>query len=408
MAFRVAAHGLGSCCAIWLFCAPAYAQDLPEVKVDETGLSVGGNNDPVRVEMGGRLHGDFGAGGSRALANEFPFSAVVRRFWIELKLTNNRNLTLNLKYDPTSASTPINTLLASYKGISAWTIPIGNFKEPFSLEQLISNNDTTFMERSLADTFAPGRNTGFAVGTHGKSWTLAAGIYGGNVNADVGRGGVAGTARATFAPILTDNTVLHFGVAGSYRSLDRRGPDFSFDTTPESFLFRTSLVDTGTIADTSAVGRLGLEGAFAYGPLRIQAEFIATNVERIAARSLSFQGGYVYAAWVINGKAPRYVLESDTATEVGVFKRVIPNTSQRVSRGGTGVFELTARYSAIDLTERDIRGGRQQDVTAGVNWYPEPYMRVMANYVHAWTDTTAVTNRPTQAEIGQVRLQLAF
>ena len=408
MALRIAARGLGSCCAIWVFCAPARAEDLPEVKVDETGLSVGGKNDPVRFELGGRLHTDFGAGGSRALTNEFPFAADVRRFWIEPKLTINRDLILNLQYDPTSASMPINNLLASYKGIPSWTITIGNFKEPFSLEQLISNNDTTFMERSLADTFVPGRSTGFAVGTHGKSWTLAAGVYGGNINADVGRGGIAGTARATFAPILTDKTVLHFGLAGSYRSLDRSGPDFSFDTTPESFLFRTSLVDTGTIADTSAVGRLGIEGAFAYGPVRIQAEFIATNVERIAARSVSFLGGYVYAAWVVNGKAPRYVLEADTATEVGVFKRVTPEASQRVSRGGIGVFELAARYSAIDLTERDIRGGRQQDVTIGLNWYPEPYMRVMANYVHAWTDATAVTNRPTQAEIGQVRLQLSF
>ena len=75
-----------------------------------------------------------------------------------------------------------------------------------------------------------------------------------------------------------------------------------------------------------------------------------------------------------------------------------------------GVFEFAARYSAIDLTSRDIRGGFQQDVTAGLNWYPEPFIRVMANYVHAWADPTAssVTGRPSEADIGQVRLQIAF
>ena len=316
---------------MWLFCASAHAEDVPEVKVDGTSLSA------TRMI---RFASNW-AGGCipiSGLAEVAPsptssFAADVRRFWIEPKLTINRDLILNLQYDPTSASTPINNLLADYKGISSWTITAGNFKEPFSLEQLISNNDTTFMERSLADTFAPGRSAGFAVGTHGKSWTLAAGAYGGNItNADVGRGGIAGTARATFAPFLTDSTVLHLGLAGSYRSLDRNGPDVSFATTPESFLFRTSLVDTGTIADTRAVGRLGIEGAFAYGPLRVQAEFIATNVERIAARSLSFQGGYVYAAWVINGKAPRYVLEADTATEIGIFKRDAGDLTAHLAR----------------------------------------------------------------------------
>jgi phosphate-selective porin OprO/OprP len=274
----------------------------------------------------------------------------------------------------------------------------------------MSNNDILFMERSLPDTFTPARNTGFAIGTHGENWTLSGGVFGGNINSSVEYGGIAGTVRATYAPILTATEVLHLGVAASYRSLDRRGPDLSFDTTPESFLFRASLVDTDTIDNARAIGRLGFEFAWANGPFRVQAEYIATQVERAAARDVAFQGGYVQAAWVINGKSPRYALDADTATEIGVFKRVQPDSGQRVSRGGIGVFELAARYSAIDLSSRDIRGGFQQDVTAGLNWYPEPYIRVMTNYVHAWADPTAegVTGRPAQADIGQVRLQIAF
>ncbi|WP_018261606.1 OprO/OprP family phosphate-selective porin [Methylobacterium sp. WSM2598] len=399
---------------ILLACAPALAQErAPRATLDESGLTVRGPDDAVRFELGGRLHADFGAGGSRALTNEFPVAADLRRLWIEPKLTFGRNLILNLQYDPASAATPINNLLLSYKGapvaagMPSWTLTVGNFKEPFSLEQLISNNDTTFMERSLADTFAPGRDTGLALGTHGRNWTLAAGVYGGNVNADVGRGGVAGTLRATAAPILAQDRVLHLGIAGSYRGLDRGGPALSFGTTPESVLFRESLVDTDVIAQARAVGRLGLEAAWAQGPLRVQAEVIATRVERTAGRDVAFRGGYVYAAWVVNGKAPRYVVEADTATEIGLFKRVAPEGGQRVSRGGPGVVELAVRVAAVDLTDRDIRGGRQRDVTVGVNWYPEPFLRVMANYVHAWADPAA-TGRPAEAEIGQVRLQIAF
>ncbi len=36
----------------------------------------------------------------------------------------------------------------------------------------------------------------------------------------VEKGGTAGTVRATFAPILRNDQVLHLGIAGSYRAID--------------------------------------------------------------------------------------------------------------------------------------------------------------------------------------------
>lgn len=380
----------------------------PTVVFDEKGLTVRGAD--VTFELGGRLHADFGSGGSRAVNREFPDAAGFRRVWIEPKITIGETLIFNLQYDASSVAMPIKNLLFSYKGVPSFVFTGGNFKEPFSLEQLISSNDTTFMERSLADTFAPAHSTGFAIGTHGEKWTLSAGVFGGNLNETVAKGGLAGTARATWAPIVKSDEVLHLGLSGSYRSLDRRGPDVSFDTTPESFLFKTPLVDTGTIDGARSIGRLGLEVAWARGPFRLQGEYIATKVERDGDVNLSFRSAYIYAAWVLNGGAAKYSLKADTATDLGVFKRVEPSSSQRVSRGGVGVFELAARYSVIDLTSRDVRGGFQQGVTTGINWYPEPFIRVSANYVHAWADPTAatVTDRPAQADIGQVRLQIAF
>ena len=397
--------------ALALASSPAWADD-PKVTLDEKGFSLrAGSNNEFEFHLGGRLHADFGSGGSRAVSREFPDSADFRRVWIEPKLIFDKNLIFNLQYDPTSVTTPINNLFVSYKGFSPLILTGGNFKEPFSLEQLQSNNDTTFMERSLADTFTPSRNTGFAVAGRGEWWTLSLGAFGGNINSTVDKGGLAGTARATIAPILTDTEVLHFGVAGSYRSLDQAGPEPSFSSRPESFLFRTSLVDTGKIADGRSVGRVGLEAAYANGPFRIQSEFMTVEVDRDGGRGgVTFNGGYVHGAWVINGKAAKYSLDADDATEIGVFKRVEPESGQRVSRGGSGVFELAARYSAVELSSRNVRGGYQQDVTAGLNWHPEPFIRIMANYVHAWTDPTAakVTGRATQADIGQVRLQIAF
>jgi len=156
------------------------ATDNPPVVLDEHGLTVRSPDDTVNFNLGGRLHTDFGSGGSSAVTDAVPDTARVRRLWIEPRLTIDKDLFFNLQYDPMSESTPIDNLLVSYKGFAPFTFTGGNFKEPFSLEVLTSNNNITFMERSLMSTFSPtaGRSTGFAIGTHGANWTLAAGVFG--------------------------------------------------------------------------------------------------------------------------------------------------------------------------------------------------------------------------------------
>lgn len=380
--------------------------------VDEHGLTLQSADGGIKFHLGGRLHADFGTGGSSAVTDEFPKHADIRRFWFEPKITIYDDLILNLQYDFSSDTTPINNLLASYKGFSPFTITVGNFKEPFSLDELTSNNDIMFMERSLASAFASGpagRNTGAAVGTHGENWTISVGVFGGNINHSVDGVGLEGTIRATYAPIMNSHEVLHFGVSANYHSL-ANNVGASFSTTPESFLFNADLVKTGNIEDASAIGRLGLEFAWASGPLRMQAEYIATQVDRDTKPDAFFQGGYLQGGWVLNGDAAPYVVEADTATEVGIFKRVQPRPDQRVTHGGAGVFEAVARYSVIDLASHDIRGGVQQDVTLGLNWYPEPYARLMANYIHAWADPTApsIGDSDGRADIFQLRAQIAF
>ena len=74
----------------------------------------------------------------------------------------------------------------------------------------------------------------------------------------------------------------------------------------------------------------------------MQAEYIAAEVDRGVQPNSFFQGGYVQGGWVINGDAAPYVVEADTATEVGIFKRVQPRQDQRVTHGGTGVFKPRA------------------------------------------------------------------
>jgi phosphate-selective porin OprO/OprP len=128
-----------------------------------------------------------------------------------------------------------------------------------------------------------------------------------------------------------------------------------------------------------------------------------TNVDD-GATDPSFNGWYVYGSYFLTGEQRPY-----EASE-GTFGRVKPKSI--VGKGGHGAWELAARYSSIDLTDSGIEGGKEDDLTLGVNWYATPNIRFMGNYIYASTDPTSVVEYPAsgneKVNIFQLRAQLDF
>ncbi|MCJ2102393.1 OprO/OprP family phosphate-selective porin [Methylobacterium sp. E-046] len=381
------------------FAAPASAEDNvfegmagpygERLRYDEKGLTLTFPEPGVKLNIGGRLHIDAGAAGfSRpGLTDAFPDIVAVRRSWIEPTLTIGRDWVVAFQYDFSDPLLPINDAFVAWKGLPDTILTLGNMKVPFSLEWLQSNNDTLFAERSLANAFVPDRRFGFAVGHHGQAWTAVASVFGDAASNGITGDGVAAAGRATVAPILEERETLHLGLAGLFQSRSRADGAFSFSTPPEAFLFTRPFVDTGDLPDVAHVSRIGAEFAYRSGPILVQAEYIHAEIERFAGAGgpvpvLGFQGGYVEAALVLNGEGRAYALTPEGGTTYATFKGVRVAEGQRVSRGGFGVFELAARFSAIDLDARGSRGGRERDVTVGLSWYPEPNLRLITNYVH--------------------------
>ena len=63
------------------------------------------------------------------------------------------------------------------------------------------------------------------------------------------------------------------------------------------------------------------------------------------------------------------------------------------------------RFSHLDLTDRDIAGGSGDAWTVGLNWYPNDYLRFMANYAMVDTDEVAGNDDPN---VVSIRAQFSF
>lgn len=297
----------------------------------------------------------------------------------------------------------------------------GHFFEPFSLERLTQNQRNTFMERSLADAFAPARNVGIeaydSLGeddqmTYAVGWFASASGNFGEQFTD--HGGQAVTSRLTWLPYYDEPSdgryFMHLGGAYSYRTPPAGA--FGFASFPEA---RSGaplgnnippFVSTGNInADHDQL--LGLEFAWVAGPLFIQSEYIGVPVAQTNGPDLYFDAAYINVSYFLTG-------ENRTYNKLfGIIDRVFPFEDFFRVRGsdgcicsGKGAWEIAARYSFIDLNDANIQGGRLHDFTIGLNWYLNPYTRVKWEVIQANLDRAPMGE--SQAYIAGMRFDIDF
>lgn len=358
----------------------------------DKGLHLNSVDGNFKLKIGGRLHNDWTWGDQADdLENAglvFEDGVEFRRARLYLAGTIYKNVEFKAEYDfAGSTDVAFKDVYLALTGIPVvGTFKVGHFKEPFSLEELTSSNFITFMERGLPNVFAPGRNTGMQLSNNVEEldnklgWAIGlfkeAGDSGDNI------GGAAApkwaiTARAFFVPMYENKgeQLVHVGLGITRRATDGVGAMYAGG--PENGL-APDLVSTGVIGDAESTLSIGAEAAAVYGPFSGQLEYIRTMVTSDAQDDPSFGGFYLLGSWFATGETRNYKMNG------GVFDRVVPAANFDME-GGLGAIELALRFSHLDLDDV-TNAGTMWTITAGVNWYLNPNVRVMLNYLHAAVD----------------------
>lgn len=184
----------------------------------------------------------------------------------------------------------------------------------------------------------------------------------------------------------------------------------------------------------NSVESFGVELSAAHGPFSVQAEYFGSRYNRnetnilLARRagnfapggpSQYFSGYYVYGQWYLTGeeRAAAYGVSEKTGANFNQIKIKHP-----LSEGGPGAVGLAARYSVVNLNNGPFQGsylynlltyntvvapnpiltsyvanagvigGRQENVTLGLNWYPDNGVHFQANWTRVMNISAPLNN----------------
>lgn len=348
-----------------LLASPAYAA----TEVSTKG-GIEAESGDFSFELGGRIQLDYALFDEDTI--EMTDGFEFRRARLFVAGTLYKDWDYKAQYDFAGNEVTAKDLYIKYTGLESGSITIGNFKQPFGLEELTSSKYITFMERSVANAFSTSRRIGVGYNMKDGDSTFAASIYGQEPGSDVaGDQGMGVGARYTFLPMKSEDSLVHLGIAAALEEpADSLAEEVRFRERPEAHLAER-LVDTGTISDVDQITKLGLEAAWVNGPFSVQGEYMMADVARKnGQQDVGFDGYYVFGSYFLNGSTSR-------PYKGGSFGRVKAN----------GAWELAVRYSMVSMDDEPlaggVAGGELTDITLGANYYVNPNLRFMFNYVMA-------------------------
>ena len=269
--------------------------------------------------------------------------------------------------------------------LTSWlgSVSIGRQKVGVSQEWIMPGADWIFMERSgMANAFVPQRNIGVRLHNsfaNGRA-TYSAGIFNDWFRNDrsIAENGNQYSARVTYLPVDRNegHTIVSVATAVFHKE-DTEGT-LKFRSRPEANQ-ATYFVDTASFAGDSSTSSQ-FEVMAIHGPTQLFGELMVTPVNAPTVGDPFFYGGFVGASHFLTGEHRTFNRRD------GYYSRFVPRSPFSLRNGGLGAWEISGRYSYVDLTDGSIEGGTMGRVTGAISWYPSSHWRIEFNYGHGVLD----------------------
>ena len=264
----------------------------------------------------------------------------------------------------------------------------GHFKEGFGMETTTTSRYLTFMERSFVSKLDASRTLGVQSNYWGDKFLAIGGVHfrtvGGYEDVEISQDhnkddgqdeGYSLTGRGVYTPINDKDKVLHLGIAGTYRTPKTTAeiPNSArISTRSHTSINRKKYLDTDDILNVDNTVGVNFELAGRYKSFMFQGEYKTATISRTdGLEDYYAEGFYIQGAYLLFGGHHNYNMKEGEFT--------------RLSRGRKyGDLEVAFRYDFIDLNDFDaeIYGGSAEAYTFGLNYYFNPNVKVMMNYVY--------------------------
>ncbi len=349
-----------------------------------------------KIKLTGRFHGDF-----KAYLSDHPDndSFFVRRARLAMKGTFYKHYDFMVESEFGKGKAQLNDGYMNIHYFPQFQIKFGQFKTPFSMEELHSDNWIDFIERSLANKLVPSRDIGIMF--HGRVFDgilyYQTGIFNGykkNQASDKDNGKDV-AFRLVVAPFKGSSIEflkeLRLGGAITYGNEELKASDWWNKGKLTTAAGTTYLKVKPDALQDGRRFRKGAELYWAYNSICLKSEYMHVSLDDLKLNNTNkdvyLKGGYISLVYNITGE--KFVYKN------GKPGRVIPNKNFKLDFSGLGAVQVGIRYEFTKADKDLFRYGfvdpslytdKAQAVTLGLNWYPNDMVRFMFNYYHVKFD----------------------
>jgi phosphate-selective porin OprO and OprP len=381
----------GALAAFIGFSGPAMA-DTAETK---GGLTIKTEDGRFEGKLGGRIHFDANLidGDENGGSNDDISDVFFRRARLTL---SGKAYGWEYKFEQDFAGgAPSERDLYIATKFGPGKVYLGQFKHYNGMEEMTSSNEITFMERPYVQAnFFGDQQFGMGVGYKGgigKAGTYAFSVQNSKVDGDKNgtNEDLYTSARLTFAPLLADASVLHLGLSYANENINTPATGGDLGGAVKIQYAGRTVGPVTLLKDYNEATFAGFEAATVQGPFYLQAEYALGKADFLAGNpSQDTAAYYVQASWHVTGESKPY--------KGGVFKSVKP-------KNAGGAVELKARYEFAE--NKDVTDAEVEAFTVGANWYVNPNVRFMLEYIAAETKAGLGADEP---KVITARTQFTF